>query len=1205
MESKKNTRKKRENFDLETLTTLPIKPTARVPSRNPVNDILFNKSVDYTSQRFAHFINFSLFLPSPQGFVQTLDKSVVGSAESLALEIIGYICSRLAQKTQPADDHQTCVSFFQVVRRPDQYIIGLVWHVFYQFTELNPGEIIKDLIQENTKKNDEAIQQSKIRKKNAYQYTFLGIERYKALVSFYKPLDALNTHTISLDNITDEDHPFSFNEAFSLDTCLSRMKDAGCDEQLLSCDYTTGFPNPVDVFFVQSALLVPQKLFTYLFPHLPPATYTSAKDRTKFKSLHPNIPEATLDKIFDQELATSATTVGERTFEDLGVLVNEKKQKFIEIHNNSELTADEKQLQCEQLQNEIDTWALKEYEILLTPIGRKGLAEIAIENWFHEEFLKTHKNACMPRKKLFNNMSRVAQYINELLASCETLQHINVTHQQIILYYLSSFTAHRGRGLRIHHLGLGTAATGKSFSLMSFIKWLIEGSYFALSTSSTKAFNVAGDPYNGAIIIFEEVPRSLICTNTTPTNDTSDGSGDNDCLNIFKGILSEGQADFATNHGTVDNVAGTGSRTSCKVEACFFMATNENGNNISEPIQTRVHMSRFTDIHRSGSGSKSSKKSNQTPDSIAANEAFITRARRTQALMKKIYNMQTANILPPVEIKIAEIILDDIENESKKMGCTTDIKNTRKRLRLIYLIEVLVMIDAIDCVFDTEYSEIQNQPFSHNQMLLVRKYLVATQEHISIALGLLSSAYEDPTLHGIIETCKSKLFDQAIKARHKELNDLGFNIDTYGNVIKLNEHLDDEKEEKKDDGVSQFPATDPRSKDYQSNIPSVENPLYNRYYYKYEFPKRKGGSNDFREKFETFIDLIYDSMGKTVVNRPSRYLVGSALRNLSKQQINVYDPIDKEWSKVSKLYIDDKAFYLAIPIIDMFKADPIREALIKTLSHQYTLNTSILYGKTQYESNKPYEMPFLEIKNDPLRILRIRDRDYHNPQSIKLMNNLIEGVHEHATSVQVFKPSTGRMYSEKPLHIVDGDIDKFALAYHITKQNISKTVSNKYPAACVKLRKKQEDCIIQIHRKDKLTKFQPTKLETYDTDEWMDDKTLLDSDFTKISTQIQVDEDLNDEDFHKSIEDTCKIIAIRSMNQEEEDDERKDGNNNIHIEEEEEEEEYRSNKRREPPDEEEEKEEEERRPNKKQRRVIDDDDDDDLPSYQEQPDFEE
>lgn len=1176
--------KKRDGSDLETQTKLPKKPTARVPSRNPVNDQLFNLSVDETAQRFAHFIDFKLFSPSPQGFVQTLEKSCLGYTESLTLEIIGYICSQLAQKTQPADDHQACVSFFQVVRRPDQHIIGLVWHVFYQFTDLNPGEIIKKLIQDNTESYNEAIQQSKVPKRNAYQYNSFSIEKYKALVSFYKALD---TATISLDNIIQDDHDFSFNNAFSLDTCLIRMKDAGCDEQLLSCDYGTGFPNPVDVFFVQSALLVPQKLFTYLFPHLPPATYTSGKDRAKFKELHPRINEELLNKIFDQELATNATTAGERTFEDLGVLVNEKKQRFIEIHNDTNLTKEQKQLKCEQLQNEIDTWALKEYEILLTPMGKKGLAEAAIENWFHEDFLKTHKNACMPRKKLFNNMSRLAQYINELLASCEALHEINVTHQQIILYYLSCFTAHRGRGLRLHHLGLGTAATGKSFSLMSFIKWLIEGSYIELSTVSTKAFNVAGDPYNGAIIIFEEVPRSLICKNTTDET-SADGSGDNNGLNIFKTILSEGTGNFASNNGTVDGVAGTGSRTTCKVEACFFMATNENGKDISDPIISRCHLSRFTNIHRSGSGSRSCKK-NETPDRIAANEAFVTRARRTQALMKKIYNLQTCNILPRVEIKIGDIIINDIENEAKKMGCTEIGSDQRQKARLFYLIEVLVMIDAIDCVFDTEYSEIQNECFSHKQMLRLRKYLVATQEHISIALGLLSSAYEDPILHGVIETCKKTIFNQSIQVRHQELNDLGYHIDTYGNVILKQQQFNDEmKEEEKKDDDTQYPNTDPRSKNYQSNTPpSVENPLYNRYHYKYTFPIRKGGSNDFREKFEAFIDLIYDSMGKSIVNRPSRYLVGSCLRNLAKQQMNVYDPIDKEWSKVSKLYVDDKTFYLAIPLIDMFKNDPIREALIKTLSHQYTLDTSILYGKTEFESNKPYEMPFLHIKRDPSRLLRRRDGDYYKPQTIKLLSNLIEGVHTYSIADEVFKPSTERIYSDKPLHIVDADTDQLAVSYHISQQNISQTVSTKYPAAYVRLRQKQEECLIKMHRKEPLTKFLPTKLEKYDTDEWMDDKTLLDSDFTRITSQIRIDADLNDEDFDKSIEDTSKIITLRSMIQDDE-------NHELEIEQE------SSNKRQRQDDEEEK--EEDIRPKKKQRaRIIDDDDD--LPSYQEEPNF--
>jgi hypothetical protein len=440
------------HFDLQQ------KPTALIrPITNPVSNELYTSLLSVSRTHLVTYTNLKHnYIKGAQCFGQfkTEFKNLF-YLESLKVQLFSYWCSKLARDQQGVESNQPAIVFWEMVRDDTGVIIGMLWHLFIQNTKQTAGGLLKELIDQANKKMGEALTKGKNRKNNTMAYVTITLEQWRQVSAYVDPV-AFNDRVdpFSLDSVINTNDDLCPNQLFSVERVQYVLQEVGAASHYHHHDYSTGMAAaPEDVYQIQAGALSPMQIYTYLFPHLEVKNHSSEAERQHWMAMHGTTHSpAMLREIFDSGLTSHAVVAGEKTFEQLGQLVQKMSSKVVDIMANEDLTLAAKERQCKKLQAQIDAVAMKEFEAVLSPLGDRGDAPIAISKWL-EEFLITHKNLCMPRKKIYKNQSRLASWITEVLACLETIKGINVTHSEILFYYLSCFTAHRGAGFRLHHLG--------------------------------------------------------------------------------------------------------------------------------------------------------------------------------------------------------------------------------------------------------------------------------------------------------------------------------------------------------------------------------------------------------------------------------------------------------------------------------------------------------------------------------------------------------------------------------------------------------------------------------------------------------------------------------------------------------------------------------------------------------------------------------
>lgn len=131
--------------------------------------------------------------------------------------------------------------------------------------------------------------------------------------------------------------------------------------------------------------------------------------------------------------------------------------------------------------------------------------------------------------------------------------------------------------------------------------------------------------------------------------------------------------------------------------------------------------------------------------------------RRNQMLLCEIQLRIATGVMVDVNFKACGLFFGMVGAHMKATN-HINMSDNRKFERFKAIVRVLVIMDAIDLVWDSALSPIKEVPHMLTHLLLVEKHLVATKEHAIFAIGLLSNQWEDTLRIDVVATMKKLFF---------------------------------------------------------------------------------------------------------------------------------------------------------------------------------------------------------------------------------------------------------------------------------------------------------------------------------------------------------------------------------------------------------------------------------------------------------------
>ena len=216
-----------------------------------------------------------------------------------------------------------------------------------------------------------------------------------------------------------------------------------------------------------------------------------------------------------------------------------------------------------------------------------------------------------------------------------------------------------------------------------------------------------------------------------------------------------------------------------------FMASNEHANSVPPAMASRFSLLRFQNKFRADTNGLTGQMGRTRNDAEA--DLLTRRMRRTQMLSCLIFKLIQTNILKKIDMTVAHILIPQtLELAGKRHLRGTE--NIRHYKRITYLVESLVILDAIDKVFDSPDSPLLNAPWDIEHIFHVEKHLVAKEKHITYAFGIEEHSFEDKIAHDVI----TYLRDEIVAVRAAENERLVCESDKF--VIQKHANERDEKE---------------------------------------------------------------------------------------------------------------------------------------------------------------------------------------------------------------------------------------------------------------------------------------------------------------------------------------------------------------------------------------------------------------------------
>jgi len=764
--------------------------------------------------------------------------------------------------------------------------------------------------------------------------------------------------------------------------------------------------------------------------------------------------------------------------------------------------------QLDTMMDAIRHKSLSEFAILFSQDGDGPDAIKAIAR-FMDNYTAEHETLCLEVPKVTKNLTRFGDEMLMLLISLETLFKVNTQHRDILCLFFKQLHVYSLSAFNPHTLYSGPGQAGKSFALKLVMKWLIDKTWTNLANQSLKANLVPGHKQQCMLRFYEDVnPAMLGIQNGQSGHSKSGETANTEMEALIKAWLTNGRMNASVLDTSMGRMNAVTAEIESRVESVVSMCSNAPLKNVPHAMATRFDTVVYQNRDRlEGGGLQGKANYVSNPMQQTAEQVFITRMRRNQALTAIIFQMVYVGILPSIDMTVARVIFSKTLDLAKKAGMT-GVEDIRNFERLEMICRVLVVWDAISIVWDSKDSPLRHydeeqqrwhfKPHDIKHFLYVARYLRSTVDHATFAIGLLQNQFEDEITHSVLE--------ELMRTRYAGLKS-GFNgSDRLTADLDLNQTKEQESKRikvipkakkinyKKGEKQSDQPALDAQPSSTSSTSSSssstavtvvvagsntngafaTTNPPTDGYgvvredenYYICPFIDTNTGKSISSATNTDRVHALATDVHSSMVDKPLFDEVVRSLQNLLCAPVEkvILDKDGKQAktkklehynAKVPALDFRNGEMFLSIKAVKEQKHNALMECVKKVVNHKYASCAQYLYGVTRKHTPFMFEMITVDQDDSNKRQeLQVIDPNHFDAALVKMTENYLSS----SASIMASTTKKGQQqierlsnfslkaaFSDRHMIRIDCDLNEYAERNFLLKEKISHSLIEALP----------------------------------------------------------------------------------------------------------------------------------------------------------------
>jgi hypothetical protein len=831
-------------------------------------------------------------------------------------------------------------------------------------------------------------------------------------------------------------------------------------------DGTFGFPEAESVYLLKHEYMFPNNFHSFMWPHI--CKPTDDGDAQKRMFIRQHVKQANDEDTDDEDADTEAARL-QMEF-DIGALYDQYYRIEVSKDNAMDIASLKKRQKfrmekINHLANDFESM-----KVARTLVQQQGLDEFdhifhmdgdvpnsikAIAKW-HDLHLSKFRNYCLPSPKISKNMSRFADNFCSFAVQLECVFKVAVLHVPIIKGIINNLHVYSNRPFHTHTLIVGKPRLGKTFIFQVMQLLLIAKTWQEYANVTAKADTTGSKEFNHMIEFMEEALPALLGIVHNTVARKQQATAGTDAESLFKIKTTRGK--LVSKRAEHDEVTGKWATVETETDCnCVEnIASNDPLAVMSEAIVNRFDAYEVPEKHRKDGGDVNSKiQYNHNRAATRMKDERVYRVQRNQALVARVFYLIDAGVLHPINMGAAHIIFLSVLRRAKQVGLTNtdDVRNLE---RLMFQVEVEVILDAIDTLFDSEISPLKNKKWERRDILLIEPYLRATTEHCVFALGLLHNQFESDVTKEVIRTLKRSVFGKSVAAECA-------GSEPYPNVGR---EIADEQAaflDKYKDATQEGLAAYISERVDQIKANKEYFASFNSMYYVIDFPVQAVPSQQQQQSKSQYyrppdraltkdelLDKLKDIVLRKMNTKPKGDEVVRSLKTL--MELTIPDENGEPSDSVFALHFTDNKAYLAKSVVKNAEKNSLKTVIVDVLSKLTRTRKQYIYGVAYEELPYIFDSIIVEPTNNEAPVT-IADPNYVDEQ-LKIYNNassrdmyeeLIDKTEEFGYEARAEFASS--VFSKTPYITLDAGIDRYVTAQHLRSIYVNATDMEGMPSA--------------------------------------------------------------------------------------------------------------------------------------------------------------
>ena len=343
-------------------------------------------------------------------------------------------------------------------------------------------------------------------------------------------------------------------------------------------------------------------------------------------------------------------------------------------------------------------------------------------------------------KRMTNNLTTFGDFYASVLRDMEMYDLIDSAHRQMVLVILLQHNTHWPK--KKSHLNIvlhGPQATSKSLLLDILGKCSVKGTMSMMTYISPRAlFGDNKRNMNGLMLAADERPPGLGIPNARPGQQQQGAEAE--FSNTLKQLLSKGT--LSCQILRMDKETGARETQTINIEATgtFIVALNEM-NGISDSFMDRLSIINMVGKARSNNNDSlwhTIQRAQQIDPERLKNDHYAG-LQLTQVLAFHVEKMIQANVIPDVEMSIADHFLNVIVENLVHQGGKRLTTRAQERVRLAA--RHLTIWHGLHIMMNHPTHPFNVENFNVSDMMRISGHLVCRAEYLVTALGLMSHEF--------------------------------------------------------------------------------------------------------------------------------------------------------------------------------------------------------------------------------------------------------------------------------------------------------------------------------------------------------------------------------------------------------------------------------------------------------------------------------